>query len=220
MRLGACVCAVSLGLALFALPATAGMITASFPDPGVTVFPPIHMLQNNDDQPVDNFLFASKVFVNAVMGVGTTLDVQFSVANTGTAAPEVNEYLVQESVDNDTGLPWTAYQVLLGFGTGANFQPSPAGDGLDFDVPNTDGSLGPTSSVFATVTPTEDVLTFSNGLQGSAAANYGFRIDVPDGIQTFTLRQIATPVPEPSALALLAVAVAGLGFVFRRRRTA
>jgi hypothetical protein len=214
-------CSLCLVLAAITLPASAGQITASFPDPGATVFDPIHMMLNNDDQSPDNYLFISKVFMNTqVVEVGTPIDIEFAVADSGTVAPGVTEYLVQESVDNDTGVDWIQYEVFLGFGTGDNFQQSQAGDGLDFDVPNNDGSPAPTSQAFASVNKSEDAITWTNGLHGSAAKNYSFRIDVPDGIRLFTLRQVPTAVPEPGALALLGVALAGLAFGLRRRRAA
>jgi len=125
-------CSVCLVVTAVALPASAGMITGAIPDPGATVFPPIHMLLNNDDQSPDNYLFVSKVFLNTeVVEVGTPIDIEFTVADSGTVAPGVTEYLVQESVDNDTGVDWIQYEVFLGFGTGDDFQQSPAGDGLD-----------------------------------------------------------------------------------------
>jgi hypothetical protein len=143
------------------------------------------------------------------------IDIQFTVVPSG----GVTEYQVSEFVDNNTGLPWTNYNMMLGHGTGAGFVISPLGDGLDFDFPNYD--TPPASSAFPIVlTPDEDHLIYTGGVHGTGAQTYTLRIDVPDfspsgGPTTFTLRQFPTAVPEPSAFALAALALISL--VVRRR---
>ncbi len=137
------------------------------------------------------------------------IDIVFSVA------PDngVTEYNVFESVDNNTGSDWGSYKMTLGFGSGAGFVQSPAGDGLDFDAPFYD--TPPTSSVMPNVSKSEDVLVYSGGTHASGAESYQFRIDVPNlsatgALATFTIRQEPSLVPEPSTIALLGLAIAGL----------
>jgi len=143
------------------------------------------------------------------------IDIVFTVA----PSDGVTEYQVSEFVDNNTGLPWSRYNMVLGHGVGPGFVISPLNDGLDFDFPNYD--TPPASSAFATVlTPDEDRLIYTNGSHGAGAQTYALRIDVPDfavtgGLATFTLRQFPTAVPEPSVIALAAIGL--LGFVGRRR---
>ena len=142
------------------------------------------------------------------------IDIEFLVRDSDPAS--VTEYRFFEAVDNNTGIDWNGYLILLGTGVGANFQVSPGGNGLDFDFPTFD--LPPTSTAFSTVLPAEVVLTFSNGLHSSGSQIYEFRVDVPNGIDSFTLRQYPSPVPEPATLVLASGALIGLAaFKWRRR---
>ncbi len=104
----------------------------------------------------------------------------------------------------------------LGFGVGTSFNNiGGVGDGLDFDDPNYD--VFPSSSAFSTVVNTADMLVFTTGLQGTGSQTYQFRIDVPDGITQFTLRQSPVAIPEPSSLLVLSSLV-GVGALAYRRR--
>jgi hypothetical protein len=151
---------------------------------------------NNDDSPGalpdNNLLVAFKRFSSNAF-----IDIVFTVTSTA----GVTEYQVSESVDNNTITSWKAYNLLLGFGTGAGFtQAGGIGDGLDFDIgPPGGNTTPPASSAMPVVTrPNEDTLVFSGGTQGSAGQIYQFRIDVPDLLSTggtFTLRQQPTPLP-------------------------
>lgn len=142
------------------------------------------------------------------------IDIVFTTLPTGGLTP-VSEYFVGEGVSNSTGVTWTGYTLQLGVGFGGTFIPSPAGDNLDFDLPDLDPA--PVSNAFSTVTPGEDLLTFGGGsVPTGQAVSFSFSIDVPDVIgTTFTLRQ--TPlVPEPTTLA----AIVGAGAIAARRRRA
>jgi hypothetical protein len=143
------------------------------------------------------------------------IDIVFSTADTAS----ISEYLIAEGVTNSTGTPWTDYVIELGFGSGAGFVPSPAGDGLDFDFPTFDPIPTAGAGTFGTIFLGQDQFTFTGGAgvpSGNALA-LTFGIDVPDGLpgNTFTLRQ--TPVPEPAALGLLVLA-SGAALLGGRRR--
>ena len=149
------------------------------------------------------------------------IDIEFTVIpdeDTTENDDSVTEYYVFESVDNDTGTDWVGYTMELGFGTGSSFVLSSPGDFLDFDAPEFDAP--PTSAAFSAVdnTSNEDILAFSGGVHGTGAEIYEIRIDVPNNITSFTLRQTPALVPEPSTLALLALGVASLLFVAWRQR--
>jgi hypothetical protein len=178
----------------------------------------ITVLANNDNTPAAGVLDNNIVVPIKRFDFNDYIDIEFLVSPT----QGVTEYSVFESVDNNTGVPWNGYKMVLGHGLGANFVQSAAGDGLDFDFPNYD--LPPTSSGLPVVaTPNEDTLVFSGGIQGFGAESYSFRIDVPD-IATlpplfsrFTLRQMPQPVPEPATLALASLVLVGATLTLRRR---
>jgi hypothetical protein len=169
---------------------------------------------NNDDVAGDS-LNELLVTQKAYFAVGP-VDLEFTVAPTG----GTTEYTIREGVDNGTGIPWSSYRIELGFGVGALFTPSPAGDGLDFDAldfnspPDFSGS-----GFFTSVSWGEDVLVASGGIfpvGGFPSPLYRFNIDVPDGISSFTIRQQPIAVPEPTS-ALLVLGLFGL--LPRLRRT-
>jgi hypothetical protein len=172
---------------------------------------------NNDNVPSANGIDGNLVVPFKRFDNPDIIDIQFTVA----ASDGVTEYQVNEFVDNNTGVAWGSYRMLLGFGTGANFVLSPLNDGLDFDTgPPGGNDTPPTSGAFSTVSrPDEDQLLFTGGTHGPGAQPYSVRIDVPDlsGRQTptFTLRQIPIVIPEPGT-SLLATVVA-LCLVMRRR---
>lgn len=179
----------------------------------VVVFPALNPNNNNQDGTTPLLDNNIDVPIKRFDAVGY-IDIEFLVTPSG----GTSEYLFIESIDNNTGVLWSGYTMQLGFGTGAGFTPSTAGDFLDFDAPLFDPA--PTSAAFPVwIAPNEDLLVFSGGTHGSGQQVYRIRIDVPDDIlpgdplTTFTLRQ--TPVPEPGALGLAGVAIVGL--LIRRR---
>lgn len=183
---------------------------------GSAFVPPINTIsEGNDNQPGGPGIDAN-IFVPIKRFDSTGyIDIEFIVR--GSEPGGTTEYQSYESVDNNTFINWSSYTMQLGFGTGTGFVQSPGGDGLDFDDPGFD--TPPTSSAFSSVALAEDILVFSVGFQSTGAELYSVRIDVPDGITSFTLRQFPTPVPEPSTLVLAACAVIGLVAVKRSRRS-
>src|SRR5688500_6573758 len=126
-----CFSRIALLLALLATlvviaPATAGTIVsanpASGPGLGLVAVPNIVTTLANNDNEVgpgsNNIAIAIKRFDS-----NGYIDIEFNVVGGGTT-----EYLIFEGVDNNTGVPWINYTMQLGFGTGANFQQSAAGD--------------------------------------------------------------------------------------------
>ena len=181
---------------------------------GVAITPPV--APNNDDvagiSPNDLWV-TQKHYVT----VGA-VDIVFDVVPTG----GVTEYSIREGVDNSTGLDWSSYVIQLGFGVGAGFVPTSAGDGLDFDA-SSFNSPPDFTTFFSTVDEYENVLVAYGGLMPNGAFSipyFRFSIDVPDTFSSFTLRQFpVAAVPEPASAGLALVAGVGTcGVLWRRRR--
>jgi hypothetical protein len=184
---------------------------------GTVNVPPFFTLsEGNDDQPggpgIDaNIIVPIKRFDNAGF-----IDIEFFVRSSEPSG--TTEYQFFESVDNNTFINWDMYTLQLGFGLGAGFVPGPADDGLDFDFDTL--ITPPTSTAFPIVAWSQDELVFSGGLHSTGSQVYQIRIDVPDGIETFTLRQFPRAVPEPTTIALATVGCLGLAtWSLRRRRS-
>lgn len=207
-----------------ALPSAASTITGISPEPGIYSIAGQSVSTpnpgNNDvvgDGNTNVLSILQKHYFGAVGGAVAPVDIVLTVADDGLGT---TEYRVNENVQNSTGIDWSGYRVVLGFGVGAGFVQSTPGDGLDFDdEDNSTIVFDPMPADFSTVTrPSEDELVASGGtlLNGQfSGTDFVFHIDVPDGITEFTLRQQPILVPEPGSLTLLSlVALAGL----RRRR--
>lgn len=170
---------------------------------------------NNDDAvgPSPNQLLVTQ---KNYIGIGP-VDLEFTVVPTG----GVTEYVMNEGVANNTGLPWTGYRLELGHGVMSSFVISPSGDNLDFDAPSFNSG-----TTFATFFPiwieTEDVIQAAGGIfpnGGFSLPLFRFSVDVPDGITSFTIRQIPiAAIPEPSAALLVAIAAASACFAKRQNR--
>jgi hypothetical protein len=176
---------------------------------GEPIVPPVS--PNNDDVvgPSPNTVVVTQKAYN---GIGP-VDLEFTVVPSG----GVTEYLFLEGVFNGTGIDWGGYRLELGFGVGADFELSDPGDELDFDAPDYNSSSD-FSAFFSTWTETEDVIVASGGLFPNGAFTipmFQFSVDVPEGIEKFTIRQIPIPVPEPGMMTL--VFLSSLAFIRRHR---
>lgn len=166
------------------------------------VVPPVD--PNNDDAvgPSPNPLVITQ---KAYTGIGP-VDLLFTVEPSG----GTTEYAFEEGVFNGTGLDWSAYRLELGFGVGADFTRSPSDDGLDFDAPEFNSGTQ-MSTFFPSVDEMEDEIYADGGIFpdfGFSTPPFTFSVDVPDGIESFTIRQVPiAAVPEPTTMALVMLAV-------------
>jgi hypothetical protein len=201
-------------ISLFALSATAGTITTfdSASGPGLQSLSFNNFVAGTPNN--DNVVGASdnQILINQkAFGTSDYIDMDFSVVASG----GTTEYILVEGLANNTADTWTSYRIELGFGLGASFVSSVAGDGLDFDSPDFDSPAELAIPFFTTLVFGEDVITLEDGSMGPLSfSNLVFSLDVPDGISSFTIRQIPVIVPEPSSALLLLAGMIGLA---RRR---
>jgi len=150
---------------------------------------------NNDDDPgASPNVIPFSVFFNSPGAMETELILENSGGTT--------EYRLTDTFVNTRNAPWTGFRFELGFGTGASFVQ--AGD-VCFDLLN--GHSTATSPVFTLVADSSRQLDWTVGA-APLVAPFAFAIDVPDGMDRFTLRQtplVAAPVPEPLTLGLAAI---------------
>lgn len=169
---------------------------------------------NNDNAPTASpNTISYSIFFNA--GGLAPAYLEFNVANSG----GTTEYQVAPfgfGVVNNTGVALAGFRAELGYGAGANFVLSGAADGLDFDTPDRDPA--PVSVRFPTVNHQPDAIVWSGAVAGLGQIGSSFAIDVPDGIERFTLRLTPAPVPEPSSAALALAGLAAVGLRVRRFR--
>ena len=122
------------------------------------------------------------------------IDMVFRVEEFGVPA---TEYIFTEGVHNGTGVTWTDYHMELGFGVGAGFVTSPAGDGLDFDAPDYNSPFF--FVPFASVTVGEDTIDCIDGFVPDGGFNvWAFSLDIPNGNYEFTIRQWPTTDAVPT----------------------
>jgi hypothetical protein len=237
MRLRQWFCAMACATAVFCVTgrtADAAAITSinQFLLPGFSTGSLGHSLPvapNNDDTAAASPNTISTggfgIFLNS--GGFGVLDYEFNLTDSG----GTTEYLFTTNVINNTGVAWTGFRFLLGFGTGADFVPVGAGVGLDFDAPT--AGPAPTSTAFPLLNHQSTRIDWSgatvNYLLGPGGAPFSsvfsLSIDVPDGlaayhpggVNRFTLRSLPTAdaVPEPVSVALVSL---GLAAVVSRRR--
>lgn len=181
---------------------------------------------NNDNTAAasPNLISVSIFFNNG--GIGPA-DLEFALTSSG----GTTEYRVAPAgfgLVNNTGSPFTGFIAELGFGTGASFVRSGAGDDLDFDTPDRDPA--PTLPAFSTLTHDSDRLVWSAGAIPSVGGfSIGMSLDVPDGLSAvhpdglnrFTLRltpvaESAVPEPATSLLMVIGLSAAGLAVGMRR----
>lgn len=187
---------------------------------------------NNDDAIIDDPNSAEnsvEIFDSLAYTSIGPVDVVFSVENSGS----VTEYVIWQVIQNTSLSDWIGFRLQLGFGTGPEFTPSLADDGLDFDWDTLTGFFD--LSELSDAEHYEDDIIWSGGTWeiGLFASLY-ITIDVPDSDTipgagasgyTFTLRQtpllsldLESPViPEPTTGAALGLALAWIGG--RRRRS-
>jgi hypothetical protein len=130
------------------------------------------------------------------------IDISFPIVNSGGTV----SYAVTEGVSNSTSELINPFEVMLGTGTGAGFaENAPAG--YMFSSPTSSNyGAGALSSGNQTIT-----YSGGTGIPPGGTATFGFLISVPDSdLSHFTLREVASFVPEPSSSVLAFLGGAGV----------
>jgi hypothetical protein len=145
-----------------------------------------------------------------------------------TASKGITDYFISESVTNNTKAAWTNFEIELGFGTGAGFKLTPAGNTAPpfFDGVAANPGPTPTSDTFKKLLSAANELEWKTGnVPIGDTVLFTFEIAVPDTtlkgkpVPNFTLHQFPTTnaAPEPSTLMLFGVGMGAL-FIYSRRR--
>jgi len=132
--------------------------------------------------------------------------------------------IVFEHVTNESGIAWNDFHYTLGYGADDQFVQSEAGDGLGFVGLSGLLPFGfpvnevPYSSVFTEYVMYEDTLDWWGGLvPDHGVVDFGIGILVNNiGVDSFTLREQPSPIPEPATMFLLGSGLVGLAG-FRKR---
>ncbi|MGH9671895.1 MAG: PEP-CTERM sorting domain-containing protein [Bryobacteraceae bacterium] len=187
--------------------ARAGIITGvqpggNFDLTGVT---PTPQAPNNDDftgagATSPNSIGAGKIFGTKAAQLHT-----FTTANSG----GTTEYFFVERVTNQTGVDWLDF----------HFELITADNRLDFDTGTPQQKTpAPTSTAFTRLNHQPQTIDWDRGLvKNGQFVFFTFSIDVPDGVQSFTLLEEPSLVPEPSGLLLLSGGLTAI-LVFGRRQ--
>ena len=183
---------------------------------------PVSSVSPNNDNTASTS--ANSIPYSITLGIVGSVETQFALENSG----GTTEYSITQTIVNNTAVPWIGFVFELGFGTGGNFQVSGSSDELDFDWPTQDPAF--TSTVFATLVPGAETLTWSGGpVPVSGTVVFTLAVDVPDNLQAvnpggtnhFVLRETpiaaATAVPEPATATAIGICLTVLAIVARRR---
>jgi len=125
-----------------------------------------------------------------------------------------DEFAIDKSVLNNTGMAWKGFVFELGTGTGANFVPSTQGDGVSFF---TGLSNREETGAFPDAAISEDRITFSGGLANGNTAHFVVFVHTSAvGSHLVTVRQSAivgasAPALTPWWLALVSVLLVAFG---------
>ncbi len=117
----------------------------------------------------------------------------FDVADDGIGT---TEYLVTETVTNNSGVDWIGYQLMLGTGTDGGWVQSPLGTQLDFDIPDDDSPRDFTP--FTTLVYDDATIDAVSGLlTAGSTATFTYVIDVPNSYTDFSIRSSPRVLPVP-----------------------
>jgi len=156
--------------------------------------------------------------LNAITGFSVFKEFTFVVAGSGgTVLHTFTQTVSNNTQDNPPANAIALYTLELGFNSPRGFVRSSPGDGLSFVSASYPG--------FSSTAISLDLVVFTGGSHPPMTTVGGitFGVNIPDGLTSLTVRQVATavpPVPEPGTLTLLGVGVIGFYMTRRRKRAA